>query len=135
MTTISDLELDPLYIGIDPTSLGDQDAYLIPTHRAHEISLLDVSVCVSDSNSSYLSVEGQEGSIEGHSQPQPEEDLSLVSVPGMYCILDLIREHSASEPVDKVVVAQDSFWRFLDEISPGVCLSLTKVDFGALDKF
>ena len=37
--------------------------------------------------------------------------------------------------VDKIIIAQDSLKRFLNEISPGAYMSLTKVDFKALDKF
>ena len=37
--------------------------------------------------------------------------------------------------VDKIIIAQDSLKRLLNEISPGAYMSLTKVDFKALDKF
>ena len=37
--------------------------------------------------------------------------------------------------MDKIIIAQDSLRRFLNEISPGAYMSLTKVDFKALDKF
>ena len=37
--------------------------------------------------------------------------------------------------VDKIIIAQDSLKCFLNEISPGAYMSLTKVDFKALDKF
>lgn len=36
--------------------------------------------------------------------------------------------------VDKIIIAQESLKRFLNEISPGAYMSLTKVDFKALDK-
>lgn len=68
----------------------------------------------------------------------------------MYRILDLISERGTSGlgmmmhdvpasshvcPVDKIIIAQDSLKRFLNEVSPGAYMSLTKVDFKALDKF
>ncbi len=37
--------------------------------------------------------------------------------------------------VDKIIIAQDSIKCFLNEISPNAYVSLTKVDFKALDKF
>lgn len=37
--------------------------------------------------------------------------------------------------VDKIIIAQDSLKRFLNEVSPGAYMSLTKVDFKVLDKF
>ena len=37
--------------------------------------------------------------------------------------------------VDKIIIAQDSLRHFLNDISPGAYMSLTKVDFKALDKF
>ncbi|KAF8549816.1 hypothetical protein OG21DRAFT_1447416 [Imleria badia] len=53
----------------------------------------------------------------------------------MYRILDLISERGTSGLVDKIIIAQDSLKRFLNEISPGAYMSLTKVDFKALDRF
>lgn len=68
----------------------------------------------------------------------------------MYRILDLISERGTGglgtmvhdvatsshiRPVDKIIIAQDSLKRFLNEISPGAYMSSTKVDFKALDKF
>lgn len=68
----------------------------------------------------------------------------------MYRILDLINERGSSglgmmihdvpasshiRQVDKIIIAQDSLKRFLNEISPGAYMSSTKVDFKALDKF
>ncbi|KAG9308630.1 hypothetical protein JVU11DRAFT_11581 [Chiua virens] len=67
-------------------------------------------------------------------QSLPEEDLCS-SIPGMYRILDLISERGTSGLVDKIIIAQESLRRFLNEISPGSYVSLTKVDFKALDKF
>ena len=78
-----------------------------------------------------------------------KEDLHS-SIPGMYRILDLISERGTSglgmitdasslisdiHKVDKIIIAQDSMKCFLNEISPNAYMSLTKVDFKALDKF
>ncbi|KAF8340910.1 hypothetical protein F5887DRAFT_1062589 [Amanita rubescens] len=64
----------------------------------------------------------------------PTKDLCS-SIPGMYRILDLISERGTSGLVDKIIIAQDSMKCFLNEISPNAYMSLTKVDFKALDKF
>jgi hypothetical protein len=37
--------------------------------------------------------------------------------------------------VDKVIIAQDSLKRFVNTICPGSYVSITKVDFKALDKY
>ncbi len=37
--------------------------------------------------------------------------------------------------VDKVIIAQDSLKRFVNTICPGSYVSVTKVDFKALDQF
>lgn len=36
--------------------------------------------------------------------------------------------------MDKIIIAQDSFSDFVNSLSPGAYLSMTKVDFHALDK-
>ena len=36
--------------------------------------------------------------------------------------------------VDKVVIAQDSLKRFINEMSPGALASITKIDFKTLDR-
>jgi hypothetical protein len=77
--------------------------------------------------------------------------LDLVdSIHGMYRILDLVSESSsgglgndASHPstppvakyttVDKVLIAQESLGKFINDIRPGAYMSMTKVNFGALD--
>ena len=42
---------------------------------------------------------------------------------------------SDTHKVDKIIIAQESLKRFLNEISPGAYMSLTKVDFKVLDGF
>ena len=37
--------------------------------------------------------------------------------------------------VDKIIIAQDSLQSFVNAISPGAYLSLTKVNFKALDRY
>jgi hypothetical protein len=75
------------------------------------------------------------------------------SVKGMYRILDLISEQGSgglgelpvtqsqyyvhilnNAIVDKVIIAQDSLREFINKIKPGAYVSLTKVDFKALDQ-
>ncbi|KAF8549818.1 hypothetical protein OG21DRAFT_542691 [Imleria badia] len=72
--------------------------------------------------------------VEATEQSRSEEDLCS-SIPGMYRILDLISERGSSGLVDKIIIDQDSLKRFLNKISPGTYMSLTKVDFKALDRF
>ncbi|KAG8215118.1 hypothetical protein J3R82DRAFT_8569 [Butyriboletus roseoflavus] len=76
----------------------------------------------------------EEADVEVSEQARSEEDLCS-SIPGMYRILDLISERGTSGLVEKIIIAQDSLKHFLNEISPGAHMSLTKVDFKALDKF
>ena len=42
---------------------------------------------------------------------------------------------SDTHKVDKIIIAQESLKCFLNEISPGAYMSLTKVDFKVLDGF
>ncbi|KAH7910222.1 hypothetical protein BJ138DRAFT_1127056 [Hygrophoropsis aurantiaca] len=63
----------------------------------------------------------------------PDLDLSH-SVKGMYRILDLISEQGSGGLVDKIIIAQDSLQAFINTVSPGAYISLTKVDFKALDR-
>ncbi|KAL1691225.1 hypothetical protein GGG16DRAFT_113392 [Schizophyllum commune] len=56
------------------------------------------------------------------------------SITGMYRILDLISEQGSGGLVDKVVIAQESVARFVNDVSPGAYQSLTKIDFKALDE-
>lgn len=76
----------------------------------------------------------EEVDIEATEEAHSKEDLCS-SIPGMYRILDLISERGTSGLVDKIIIAQDSIKCFLNEISPNAYVSLTKVDFKALDKF
>jgi hypothetical protein len=55
------------------------------------------------------------------------------NVKGMYRLLDLISESGSSGYVDKVVIAQNSLERFINDISPGAYASITRVDFKTLD--
>ncbi|KAF5388164.1 hypothetical protein D9615_000204 [Tricholomella constricta] len=63
----------------------------------------------------------------------PQMDL-VKTIDGMYRILDLISEQGSGGLVDKVVIDQESFRHFANDMSPGAYTSLTKVDFKALDK-
>lgn len=67
------------------------------------------------------------------SEPQGTSLDLAESIPGMYRVLDLISEQGSGGLVDKIVIAQDSLARFIEEVSPGAYQSLTKIDFKALD--
>ncbi|KAF9233642.1 hypothetical protein BU15DRAFT_79891 [Melanogaster broomeanus] len=64
----------------------------------------------------------------------PEQDLAG-SIKGMYRLLDLISEQGSGGLVDKIIIAQDSLQSFVNAISPGAYISLTKVNFKALDRY
>jgi len=76
----------------------------------------------------------EEVDVEATEESHSKEDLRCF-IPGMHRILDLISERGTSGLVDKIIIAQDSMKCFLNEISPNAYMSLTKVDFKALDKF
>ncbi|KIJ09825.1 hypothetical protein PAXINDRAFT_102165 [Paxillus involutus ATCC 200175] len=62
--------------------------------------------------------------------------LDLVrSIGGMYRILDLIDEEGTGGLVEKIIIAQDSLRDFVDAVRPGAYVSLTKVNFKALDQY
>ncbi|KAF8840150.1 hypothetical protein BDN67DRAFT_904164 [Paxillus ammoniavirescens] len=57
------------------------------------------------------------------------------SIGGMYRILDLIDEEGTGGLVEKVIIAQNSLRDFVDAVRPGAYVSLTKVNFKALDQY
>jgi hypothetical protein len=86
-----------------------------------------------------------------HTAPPIPRDLAD-AVRGLYRVLDLVSEEgsgglgasfcskliqmqfSCSIAVDKVIIDQESFGRFVNDICPGAYSSMTKVDFTALDQ-
>ncbi|KAK7025055.1 VWFA domain-containing protein [Favolaschia claudopus] len=61
----------------------------------------------------------------------------LHSVKGMFRVLDLITESGSPQfalLVDKIIIDQESFKNFINFLSPGAYVSLTKVNFRILDK-
>ncbi|KAH8986023.1 hypothetical protein EDB92DRAFT_1949474 [Lactarius akahatsu] len=64
----------------------------------------------------------------------PSVDLSCPKK-GMYRLLDLITEHGSGDPVDKIVIAQESLQAFIKAPSPGAYSSITKINFKTLDDF
>jgi hypothetical protein len=84
--------------------------------------------------------------------PLQRDDLDLVySIKGMYRILDLISEQGSGglgkypsqiDPriliidlvsVDKIIISQNSLKAFINNVCPGAYISMTKVNFKALD--
>jgi hypothetical protein len=81
-----------------------------------------------------------------------ESDLAY-SIKGMYRILDLISEQGSGglgeypsqtgllvlmivlESVDKIIISQHSLEAFINNVCPGAYLSMTKVNFKALDNY
>jgi hypothetical protein len=83
-------------------------------------------------------------------KPSPPPEDPSCPVKGMYRLLDLITEQGSSglgnrlsyaissHPlihfiVDKIVIAQQSLQAFINALSPGAYLSITKVNFKRLD--
>ncbi|KAG1768958.1 hypothetical protein EDD22DRAFT_843764 [Suillus occidentalis] len=66
--------------------------------------------------------------------PPHNDAVDLVqSIKGMYRVLDLISEQGSGGLVDKTIIAQDSLRAFTNTICPGAYVSMTKVNFSALD--
>ncbi|KAG2130165.1 uncharacterized protein EDB93DRAFT_1181059 [Suillus bovinus] len=55
------------------------------------------------------------------------------SIKSMYRVLDLVSERGSGGLVDKIIIAQDSLRTFINAICPGAYVSMTNVDFSALD--
>ncbi|KAG2136636.1 hypothetical protein DEU56DRAFT_857679 [Suillus clintonianus] len=55
------------------------------------------------------------------------------SIKRMYRVLDLMSEQGSDGLVDKIIIAQDSLQTFTNTISPGAYVSMTNVNFNALD--
>ncbi|KAH8114613.1 hypothetical protein DFH11DRAFT_1764484 [Phellopilus nigrolimitatus] len=55
-------------------------------------------------------------------------------IEGMYRVLDLISEQGSGGLVDKIIIAQESTGRFINDLKPGAYKDLTKVDFKAMDE-
>ncbi|KAI6143615.1 hypothetical protein BKA82DRAFT_2416446 [Pisolithus tinctorius] len=65
--------------------------------------------------------------------PFDNKDLAQ-SIPGLYRILDLVTEQGSGGLVDKIIISQNSLKTFINTISPGAYLSMTKVNFKMLDQ-
>ncbi|KAG8816259.1 hypothetical protein FRC17_000381 [Serendipita sp. 399] len=59
----------------------------------------------------------------------------LDQIHNMYRLLDLISDQGTGGAVDKVIIAQDSISKFANRIHTGAYISMTKVNFHALDKY
>ncbi|KAN0134764.1 hypothetical protein V8E53_007549 [Lactarius tabidus] len=81
--------------------------------------------------SSQLSETERSGAVKTELAPPPKDPSCPVK--GMYRLLDLIVEQGSSGLVDKIVVAQESFRAFINDLSPGAYFSITKVNFKLLD--
>ncbi|KAG1886619.1 hypothetical protein F4604DRAFT_1278700 [Suillus subluteus] len=69
------------------------------------------------------------------SSPHSDARDLVQSINGMYRVLDLINEQGSGGLVDKVIIAQDSLRAFINSVCPGTYVSMTKVNFSALDRF
>ncbi|THG94479.1 hypothetical protein EW026_g7001 [Hermanssonia centrifuga] len=67
-----------------------------------------------------------------HNTNNPTTDL-VDAIDGMYRILDLMSEQGSGGLIDKIIIAQESFGRFVNDICPGAYQSMTQVKFDALD--
>ncbi|KAF8548559.1 hypothetical protein OG21DRAFT_1422875 [Imleria badia] len=68
--------------------------------------------------------------------PVQPDGLDLAhSIKGMYRILDLISEQGSGGLVDKIIISQNSLKSFINGVCPNAYLSMTKVNFKALDDY
>ncbi|KAI9573409.1 hypothetical protein HD554DRAFT_2055827 [Boletus coccyginus] len=125
---------DPEPASEESQSESSEESYLNIDLDDDSIDDEEIDTTASMDLDEQVNQELEEVDVEAIEQSHSEEDLCS-SIPGMYRILDLISERGSSGLVDKIIIAQDSLKRFLNEISPGAYMSLTKVDFKVLDKF
>ncbi|KDQ64238.1 hypothetical protein JAAARDRAFT_201615 [Jaapia argillacea MUCL 33604] len=84
-----------------------------------------------------IGVPGEDAMVDSktnQSLPPPQTSDLAHRIPGLYRILDLVSEAGSGGLVDKVIIAQESLGQFVNSLVPGAYTSLTKVDFGLLDK-
>ncbi|KAF8548768.1 hypothetical protein OG21DRAFT_684156 [Imleria badia] len=68
--------------------------------------------------------------------PLQRDELDLAySIKGMYRILDLISEQGSGGLVDKIIISQNSLKAFIKSVCPSAYVSMTKVNFMALDNY
>ncbi|KAF8548835.1 hypothetical protein OG21DRAFT_670471 [Imleria badia] len=68
--------------------------------------------------------------------PLQRDELDLAySIKGMYRILDLISEQGSGGLVDKIIISQDSLKAYINSVCPDAYVSMTKVNFKALDDY
>lgn len=95
------------------------------------------------------------GTADSETSDMPASTDLADHIPGMYRILDLVSEQGSGglgefewsgvlyisaeltdlRIVDKIIIAQESFGRFMNDLCPGAYQSLTHVNFNALDQF
>ncbi|OJA14299.1 hypothetical protein AZE42_01566 [Rhizopogon vesiculosus] len=106
-----------------------------PSITDHEMGGVDHSDSDDDL---YLSVKSDDaGELMDVEDSLPHNDAPdlVQSINGMYRVLDLISEQGSGGLVDKIIIAQDSFRAFVNSVCPGTYVSITKVNFSALDRF
>ncbi|KIK47713.1 hypothetical protein CY34DRAFT_8765 [Suillus luteus UH-Slu-Lm8-n1] len=82
----------------------------------------------------YHSIKSDDEHANVEDYPPNNNAVDLVqSIKGMYRVLDLISEQGSGGLVDKTIIAQDSLRAFTNTICPGAYVSMTKVNFSALD--
>ncbi|KAG2051772.1 hypothetical protein BDR06DRAFT_958570 [Suillus hirtellus] len=89
-----------------------------------------------DDDDVYLSATSgdREGFTDVEDSLPENDDRDLVqSIKSMYRVLDLVSERGSGGLVDKIIIAQDSLRTFINAICPGAYVSMTNVDFSALD--
>ncbi|OSX60152.1 hypothetical protein POSPLADRAFT_1047623 [Postia placenta MAD-698-R-SB12] len=77
--------------------------------------------------------EGRHATTFSSATHEPQMPDLVTAVRGMYRVLDLINEQGSGGLVDKIIIAQDSLGRLMNDLRPGSYTSMTKVDFNALD--
>ncbi|KAG1848095.1 hypothetical protein DFJ58DRAFT_729994 [Suillus subalutaceus] len=135
-TTIS---CDPLSY---PHRLDEMDKDGRPVSRARsskddQIIWTDQPLMSEDADDdAYLSAKSDDGEDfmdAEDSLPHNDANDLVQSIKSMYRVLDLISEQGSGGLVDKIIIAQDSLRAFTNTICPGAYVSMTNVDFSALD--
>ncbi|TDL23181.1 hypothetical protein BD410DRAFT_839090 [Rickenella mellea] len=122
-------DYDDLYVD-DTMDIVDDDETMSSSFYSASSSPRDGPTSLPDEKTAGDNPAQQPGDTSGNI---PELDL-VERIDGMFRILDLISERGSGGLVDKIIIAQDQFSHFINELYPGSYRSLTKIDFHLLDK-
>ncbi|KAG8854044.1 hypothetical protein FRB91_004122 [Serendipita sp. 411] len=128
----------PKYTEHPDTNMSDSDEEMFSVARETESSRLRVPSTNKSLDTLQQTIDtnihnSESSDDEGQAQRTHTLDL-LDRIEHMYRLLDLISDQGTGGAVDKVIIAQDSIAKFANRIHTGSYISMTKVNFHALDK-